>query len=136
MITSLSTRTIRTYIKNGLLNGSKKDRAWIFSKDEVEKFLHEPFVNQGIQIKNNSIVQDFIDNKQKRVNSVCSIFDYLIKSHEEVELLCDKITEQINSMQYGEINFSFSYDCKTNIARIIISGETELVMSIMQKCSN
>jgi len=136
MITSLSTRTIRTYIKNGLLKGSKKDGAWIFSEGEVEKFLHEPFVNQSIQIKRDSIVRDFINNKKKSVNSVCSIFDYLVKNSEEAEPLCNKIIEQINSNQYGEISFSFNYDSKINIARVIISGETELILKMIQKCSD
>jgi hypothetical protein len=135
MMTGLSTRTIRTYIKNGFLNGSKKDRTWIFSEDEVIKFLNEPFVSQSIQIKTDSIVRDFINNKHKTSNKVCSIFDYLVNV-EEAELLCDKIIEQINSNQYGEISYTFNYDHKINIARIIITGETELVLKMMQNCSN
>lgn len=136
IMTRLSTRTIRTYIKNGFLNGTKRDGMWVFSENEVGKFLSEPFVSQSIQIKYDSIVRDFMNIKQKNINSVCSIFDYLVKSNEEAELLCDKIIEQIISKQYGKINFSFSYNQKINIARVIISGETELVLKMMQKCSN
>lgn len=136
IMTGLSTRTIRTYIKNGFLNGSKKDGAWIFSENEVGKFLNEPFVRQSVQIKNDSLVRDFINNKHKTTNKVCSIFDYLVKSIEDAELLCDKIIEQINSNQYGEIRFTFDYDHKINIARIIITGETGLVLKMMQNCSN
>lgn len=34
-MTGLSTRTIRNYIKSGLLSGSKKDRTWIFSENSI-----------------------------------------------------------------------------------------------------
>ncbi len=132
IMTGLSTRTIRNYIKSGLLSGSKKDKTWIFSENEVGKFFNEPFVKQSVQIKNYSLVRDFINNKHKTTNKVCSIFDYLVKNIEEAEFLCDKILEQINSNQYGEINFSFDYDHKINIARIIITGETGLVLKMMQ----
>lgn len=134
IMTRLSTRTIRTYIKNGFINGLKKDGAWIFSKEEVTKLLTDPFVSQSIQIKNDSIVRDFINNKQKNTSKVCSIYDFVIKSVEEAELLCDKLLEQINSKQYGEFSFSFNYDDKINIVRVIISGETVLIHKMMQKC--
>ncbi len=141
LMTSLSTRTIRTYIKNGLLNGSKKDGAWVFSEEDIEKFFHEPFVIQGVKIKYESMVRDFMDNRHKSSNSVCFIFDYLISSIEEAEALCDKIIEQINlnnesSADYGKINFSFNYDDKINIVRIIITGEAETALKIIQKCLN
>jgi len=134
--TGLSTRTIRTYIKNGFLNGRKKDGTWIFNENEVATLLSEPFVSQSIQIKNDSIVKDFMNNKKKSKNSVCSIFDYLINSNEEAELLCNKIIEKIDSKQYGKISFSFSYNNRTNVARVIISGETKLILKMMEECSN
>lgn len=133
-MTGLSTRTIRNYIKSGLLSGNKKDRAWIFSENQISQFFLEPFVSQSIQIKNDSIVRDFMISSQKKVNSVCSIFDYVIKHDEEVELLCNKIIKNINSKQYGDINFSFHYDNKSKIVRVIITGETELILKMMQKC--
>lgn len=135
-ITGLSTRTIRNYIKNGFINGSKKDGAWIFDENEVGKLLNEPFVSQSIQIKSDSIVKDFINVKKKSVNSVCSIFDYVVNNFEEAEILCDKIIENIDSKQYGKINFSFKYDHKINVVRIIISGETKQILQMMQDCLN
>ena len=133
-MTRLSTRTIRTYIKNGLLNGNKIDGTWIFTEEEVGKFLNEKFVKQSVQIKYDSLVRDFIDNKQKSVNSVCSIFDYLVNNYEEAEVICDKIIEQVNSNLYGEINFTFNYDENNHMARVIVIGQTEHIMKMMQKC--
>lgn len=135
-MTGLSTRTIRNYIKNGLLSGNKKDRTWIFNENQISQFFLEPFVRQSIQIKNDSIVHDYMINTQKKVNSVCSIFDYVIENNEDAMLLCKKIIEHINSKQYGEIKFSFQYDDKSKIARVIITGETELILNMMQKCLN
>lgn len=131
-MTMLSTRTIRTYIKNGFLNGSKKDGTWIFTEEEVGRFFSEQFVKQSIQIKYESLVRDFMDSRQKTVNSVCSIIDYVVNSYEEVELLCDKVIEQINTKQYGDISFSFNYDDKINMARVILVGETKNINKIMQ----
>lgn len=133
-MTGLSTRTIRSYIKNGLLSGAKKDGAWLFTEKEVERCLKEQFVKESVRIKTDSLVRDFVDIKEKSVNSVCSIFDYLVNSDEEAELLCDKIIEQINSKHYGDIKFTFSYDNNINMARIVLIGQTKLVLEMMNRC--
>jgi len=132
-MTRFSTRTIRTYIKSGLLNGSKIDGAWAFVEGDIRKFLSEQFVKQGVQIKNDSLVRDFIDNTKKSVNSVCSIYDYVVENNKEAECLCDKIIDEINSNQYGKMEFSFSYDDNIKIVRIIVTGQTELIAKLMQK---
>lgn len=142
IITGLSTRTIRTYMKNGLLSGAKKDGAWLFTEEDIGRCLNEQFVKESIRIKSNSLVRDFVDIKEKSVNSVCSIFDYKVNSDEEAELLCDKIIEQINSkhklpdkgQDHGDIKFSFKYDNNINMARIILIGPTKLVMEMINKC--
>ncbi|HBB29888.1 MAG TPA: hypothetical protein DC000_11730 [Clostridiales bacterium] len=142
IITGLSTRTIRTYIKNGLLSGAKKDGAWLFTEEDIGRCLNEQFVKESIRIKSNSLVRDFVDIKEKSVNSVCSIFDYKVNSDEEAELLCDKIIEQINSkhklpdkgQDHGDIKFSFKYDNNINMARIILIGPTKLVTEMINKC--
>lgn len=141
-MTGLSTRTIRTYLKNGLLSGTKKDGAWLFTEEDIGRCLSEPFVKESIRIKSDSLVRDFVDIKEKSVNSACSIFDYIVNSNEEAELLCDKIIEQINSKheclgtsrEYGDIKFSFKYDNNINMARIILIGPTKLVMEMINKC--
>ncbi len=141
-MTGLSTRTIRTYIKNGLLSGAKKDGAWLFTEEDIGRCLNEQFVKESIRIKSNSLVRDFVDIKEKSVNSVCSIFDYKVNSDEEAELLCDKIIEQINSkhklpdkgQDHGDIKFSFKYDNNINMARIILIGPTKLVTEMINKC--
>ncbi len=141
-MTGLSTRTIRTYLKNGLLSGTKKDGAWLFTEEDIGRCLNEQFVKESIRIKTNSLVRDFVDIKVKSVNSVCSIFDYIVNSDEEAELLCDKIIEQINSKHklpdkgqgHDDIKFSFKYDNNINMARIILIGPTKLVMEMINKC--
>ena len=60
MITGFTTRTLRTYLNKGLLKGTKIDGVWQFSEAEIDQFLSEPFVKEGLRIKRNAVVFDFL----------------------------------------------------------------------------
>ena len=50
-MTMLSTRTIRNYIKLGLLNGSKTNGYWQFTSDDISKFMNNDYVTQSLNTK-------------------------------------------------------------------------------------
>ena len=47
-ITGLSSRTIRTYRKMGLLEGTLQNGTWTFTQEQVGKLLEEPYVKGAI----------------------------------------------------------------------------------------
>ncbi|MFC3906484.1 MerR family transcriptional regulator [Clostridium disporicum] len=129
-MTMLSTRTIRNYIKLGLLNGSKTNGYWQFTSDDISKFMNNDYVTQSLNTKRNSLIYDYILNDCKSINSVCSIYDYPVENNVEAKSLYNKILKKINSNEYNNLKFSYNYS--NNMVRIILIGDpneiNELIM--------
>ncbi len=130
-ITGLTDRTIRTYIKNGFLHGKKDGGIWMFTEEELGRFLAQDYVKQSIQTKAESIIRDFIINKKKNRNYMCTILDYPVNSLDHAEAISDTILKEMTENQMSDINFYYNYDKKIKIARIIISGRREQVTRIL-----
>lgn len=130
-ITGLTDRTIRTYIKNGFLHGKKDGGIWTFTEEELGEFLAQDYVNQSIQTKAESIIKDFIINKKKIRNYMCTILDYPVNSLDHAEAISDTILKEMTENQMSDINFYYNYDKKIKNARIIISGRREQVTRIL-----
>ena len=62
MITGLTTRTLRNYLKLDLLTGEKIDGNWSFTDEELDAFMSNPVVKQAIKTKRNAVVYDFLSD--------------------------------------------------------------------------
>ena len=71
----LSTRTIRTYIAGGFLEGSKEGGSWHFSPEQLERFLADKAIAPAIRTKRNAMVYDFIGSKPDGSEKMCVILD-------------------------------------------------------------
>ena len=94
-MTMLSTRTIRNYIKLGLLNGSKTNGYWQFTSDDISKFMNNDYVTQSLNTKRNSLIYDYILNDCKSINSVCSIYDYPVENNVEAKSLYNNFKKSL-----------------------------------------
>lgn len=130
-MTMLTTRTLRNYITQGLLQGEKEAGAWRFSSDHLDAFFKEPSVTQSIQSKKNGLIYDFISNDIKHENMVCSMYDYPKKSSADVEAIYEKLVNLINSNHYGPIRFSYAYNRKKEMVRIILIGDPIEIHKLM-----
>ena len=81
-MTGLTTRTIRNYLKSGLINGEKINGIWMFSPEDFNAMLNNPAIKPSIQAKNNSVVYDFIADDRKKVNKICTILDLHVEDNE------------------------------------------------------
>lgn len=75
MITGLTTRTLRNYLKINLLKGEKVDGNWSFTEEELDEFLSRPAVKQAVAAKRNAVVYDFLSDPFKKGNRICTIMD-------------------------------------------------------------
>lgn len=130
-MTGLTTRTIRNYLKSGLINGEKIDGIWMFSSEEFCAMLASPAIKPSIQAKNNAVVYDFIADDRKKVNKICTILDLCAEDNEAGEI-SQFFLSTINSYpDAGELSFKFEKN-GGNI-RIILSGTEETVMEILNR---
>ena len=130
VITGLSTRTLRNYIKMNILCGEKIDGVWNFTEEEVNAFLGNPTVKPSIQAKSKAIVYDFLIDDCKKNNKICSILDLAAASDDEAKEIAEFFGNAISNLK-GNVNIKFSYEKLKNNARVILSGDEEVVMEIL-----
>lgn len=102
-MTGLTTRTIRNYLKSGLINGEKINGIWMFSSEDFEAMLNNPAIKPSIQAKDN-------------------------ESEEISQFFCNTINSYAD---IGDLSFKFEKHGRN--VRVILSGADEVVMEIMNR---
>ena len=127
LMTGFSTRTLRNYLNQGLLKGEKVDGAWQFTAEEIDRFFAEPFVKEGLRIKRNAIVFDFLADRSKQAKRACVILDIPV-SMKESKTLSEFFCKQMETA----LDTVFTFDWNNGSARVILSGAEESVANIME----
>ncbi|MBQ9562164.1 MAG: MerR family transcriptional regulator [Lachnospiraceae bacterium] len=127
LMTGFTTRTLRTYLKEGLLKGEKVNGIWQFSAEEIDRFFREPFVKEGLRIKRSGQVFDFMADQPKAARS-CVILDIpasVAKGNQISAFFCSEMCEASDA--------KFNYGWDNGLCRVILSGAADSVAAIMQK---
>ena len=125
-MTGFTTRTLRTYLKTGLLNGTKVDGAWRFSAEDLGRFFEEPFVKEGLRSKRAGIVYDFLAQKPAPAGRMCAVIDRPV-SLAEGEALSAFFCKQMEAAS----DIVFAYDWNDGHCRVILSGDEAQVARIL-----
>lgn len=132
LMTMLSTRTLCTYIKKGLLQGTKRQAGWSFTETDLEHFFEEPYIKESIEIKKRALINDFVEGNNP--GCACMIYDYRCENESQAQELCDKFICKINTLKGRNMRFSFAYHKKSKIGRVILQGEARVVSKLMDQC--
>ena len=127
-ITGYTTRSLRNYIKDGILNGEKIDGNWSFTEEEVTAFMSDPGVRQGLSSKQLSVVYDFLADTSKRSNRICTVLDFPVSDAEArniAKFFCDEIAK------IGH-DISFKFMKEGNLSRFVLSGSEDVITDIMK----
>ena len=127
LMTFFSTRTLRNYLNQGILKGEKTDGKWQFTAEEIDRFFAEPFVKEGLRIKRNGIVFDFLADRSKNTKKTCVILDIPV-SLKESKTLSEFFCRQMETVS----DAVFTFDWNNGSVRIIISGAEESVAKMME----
>ena len=128
MITGLTTRTLRNYLKLDLLKGEKIDGNWSFTDEELDAFMSSPAVKQAIAAKRNAVVYDFLSDPFKKGNRICTIMDLPVSEAEAMEtaaFFCDLINKNGSDI-------TFKYNQEKGVARFILSGSEDQVVDFIK----
>lgn len=128
VMSGLTTRTLRNYIKMGILKGELADGVWKFSEEDIEEFFKNPYVKPSIQAKNKAIVFDFLAQNEKRINEICTILDVCVEKHEAEEIaafFCEEVSKRTTG------NLKFSFERNGSHARVILKGYEDVVMEVL-----
>ena len=128
LMSGFTTRTLRTYLTTNILHGQKENGAWKFSEKDVYDFFGDPYVKEGLKIKNSAVVFDFLADHAKKTKRSCVILD-IPASLEEANKLSDFFCRQMEKVSDTE----FKFDWDNGHCRIILSGAQEQVAVIMKE---
>lgn len=126
LMTGFTTRTLRNYLNQGLLNGEKQNGMWQFSDAELDRFFNDPFVKEGLRIKRSSAVFDFLADRKKEKSRSCIILDIPASRKEG-----DKISAFFCGRMRDASDVCFHYGWDNGLCRVILSGAADSVANIM-----
>lgn len=137
-MTRLTSRTIRNYLKDGILEGKKIGGQWRFTMKDIEKFFGNSKTNQDISTNYNNEVIDFLEGKntdsQKEVQ-ICTIIDFHCKNILEGKELSKKLITIINEDEEAVKNgakFSYEYIKNFSKARFTLFGDSEFIIKTLK----
>lgn len=125
MMTGFTTRTLRNYLTQGLLKGEKVNGVWQFSAEALDSFFSEPFVKEGLRIKRNGIVFDFLAERKTEKGKTCVVFDIPADP-----LTAARISEFFCKQMEGASDTVFTFDLGKGSCRVILSGDADSVARI------
>lgn len=131
----LTTRTIRNYLRDGRLKGSKLGGQWRFTEENVKMLLTDAEVNKAMEDKPRQDVLDFLDGVNtdlKGPMQICSIVDLYV-APQEAERKSRALCELINGAgEVGFLRFYFNYIEAEDKARYILFASPEMICSAME----
>ncbi|SCG82573.1 hypothetical protein DW1_0966 [Proteiniborus sp. DW1] len=134
MMTGLTSRTIRNYLKDGKLKGKKIGAQWRFTEEDISALFTDKSFENEVTVSKNKMVIDFLEAKEQSKVSICSIVDYPCRDRKVVENICQEMIEQVNSYKNkDEIKFSYQYLKEEGKARFIVIGIPEKVIELLNK---
>ncbi|WMJ21897.1 helix-turn-helix domain-containing protein [Paludicola sp. MB14-C6] len=133
-MTSLTTRTIRNYLRNGILKGRKLGGQWRFTTQDIQNFMNSGEVLSEMAKEQKQSVLDFIDgvNTDMKGNTqICTIADLYV-SQSVAKEKCDQLCNLICSIK-DEDNVTYKYDYvkSEEKARFIVFASPNFIIKVM-----
>ena len=133
LMSGLSSRTIRNYMKMGLIEGEMINGVWHFSAEAVGALFDNPNVAPAIKAKRNAQIFDFLANDYKQQDEMCVVIDELA-TLEDANALSEFFCDAINREWQGVIRFGFSFNGSR--ARVILTGPEDAVQQLLADYHN
>lgn len=131
LMTGYSTRSLRTFYRQGLLTGTMVAGKYSFSEEDVEHFIAQPFIMSGIKTKTRMHVQHFLEEEHTQKPATCLIHDE--PNRERAEQLNNILMEYINREQPKEFTYTYLFDDKKEVARFIFIGSVKEVAAVLER---
>lgn len=124
LMTGLTERTIRNYIKDGRLKGKKIGVQWRFTEEDINRLFEDENISNNITENNHDNVLKFLKGKVEP-NTGAMVLNVPVTNKEELEKRVQKILEFIN--QSKNLKFSYQYFEKDSVAQFILIGNIKVI---------
>lgn len=126
LMTGLNPRTIREYLRRGLLKGERTAAGWRFTVEQFVALLSRPEVGRSIRAKEQGTVLDFLSERKKAAPAACVILDIPVEPAGE-EALRERLL-----VSNGE-GLSFRYRMEGTMARITATGTPARIAALLRE---
>ena len=126
LMSGLTDRTLRNYLKLGFLKGEKKEGVWYFSVDQIEAFFTQDVVVAAMESNRKALVFDFLANDKKDKNAACIILDLPEDDSGRVSsFFCDAVSKR-NGL-------TMTFTKKKHRNRVILVGDEDTVYDVISE---
>ena len=126
LMSGLTDRTLRNYLKLGFLKGEKKEGVWYFSVDQIEAFFTQDVVVAAMESNRKALVFDFLANDKKNKNAACIILDLPEDDSGRVSsFFCDAVSKR-NGL-------TMTFTKKKHRNRVILVGDENTVYDVISE---
>jgi excisionase family DNA binding protein len=136
-MTSLTSRTIRNYLKDGSLKGQKIGGQWRFTMENIKRLFSNSAFLSDISSHNRQQVLDFIDGVNTDMQGktqVCTVLDCYCENQKAGHRLYEKLVTVINNKEDDSAPAKFDYEFieKESKARFILFGNPGYIIKTLQ----
>ena len=125
-ISMLTERTLRSYLKRGLLAGEKTPGGWRFTAEQTAAFLALPQVCSASNARRNAVAEDFIQRRMDTTGQLCAVLDLPVAAAE----LCRTVAAL--TAEHG-VTMAFSGDAA--LSHVTLRGPAQDVLAALQALS-
>ncbi len=133
-MTRLTSRTIRNYIKSGLLRGKKVGGQWRFSQSDIENLMSSSTAAAKMSSVNRRDVLNFLDRTAPHAPQVCAIADLQV-TQSAAEKLAQKICEIASQTADKNLRFCYEYIEAEQTARFTVFSAPDFIARVMEALS-
>lgn len=137
-MTSVTTRTIRNYLRNGILTGTKIGGQWRFRQEDVMNMLNQENMSSDVRETSKRIVKDFLNEQYTPFSesvSVCTVADVSC-SKAYAKKMGKTLCDLWNQANIQGSNFRYDYLEESQTARFTFIAPlmlTEKVLSVLHQ---
>jgi len=128
LISGLTTRTLRNYLRQGALRGEKLDGVWQFDEEDLDAFFADHAAQKAMTAHRHALVWDFLADAYKKTNRACVILDLPVSAEEAAE------ASRFFAQAVCEMGHDIELRCgqERDLLRIVLSGAEEPVADILR----
>lgn len=130
LITGLTSRTIRNYMKMEFLSGEMINGVWHFTAEQVNAFMSHPTVAPSIRSRRNALISDFLSDDNRNAREMCSMID-VPATLQEANAVSEFFCHAISADYPDSMRFAFSFN-GTNLC-VILKGNENSVHDLMNR---